>query len=344
MKNLKFKKLMAIALAFALIFTCAAPVFANELSTVNGIENMHENKTLDFSFLLDENFISEERRREAQLELESLDMESRLQALRENRDGKYTVISEFEVYRELRALEEDSLYRADLSENQLYFVQNFTQQFVEQVELFQTLEDETLKCLGYTEEQIYIIRNFQGTYEQIEALSARATVNLSADFARYSRSAGRTSSRLSFTFVWSGVPVFGMTDLMAVGWDGWVLASSHGNLMYRNINVRDRIIWRAPTFVASDQGSGFGAGFRYPAKINDNAYFAAEGWATFVVDSAGRRDMHATGTLSHSRITFSLNPTFSVGVTGVSPSITVSAGVNPLRFNDSASARVTDHP
>jgi hypothetical protein len=266
-------------------------------------------------------------------------VELALRELRENRYGEFTTITEFEVFRELRSLYEHDFKRAELSEDQLYFVQNFLEKTFEQIEFFQTLDDEILYGLGYTYEQIGIIRNFEGTDQQIEALSAGLSVRVQVDNTVFTISQNRTSSRIHLTFAWDRVPLFGMTDLMAVGWDTWLPAGRSANVRYRNINNPNRIISQTPTFIASNQGQNMGGGFRYRAKINDNHYFAFEGSAIFVVDRAGFHDMYARGSVAHVRLTVQIQlPTFSALRSGNLGQIILSmlnVGANPLILTDS---------
>lgn len=115
------------------------------------------------------------------------------------------------------------------------------------------------------------------------------------------------------------------------------MAGKTGNVKYTHIYDSNDTYWNSPTFIESSNGIGYGGGYRFPATMDDNYYYADEGYCIFVVDTAQRRDMHTKGVYGHS--TYSLNPTFSVSVDGVSLAIDITGGW--IDYEDSESLRVS---
>ena len=150
-----------------------------------------------------------------------------------------------------------------------------------------------------------------------------ATCNISVDVDRciYNANTKRTSGRVTTSFVWYGIPVIKLKDTLATGWNEWYLAGKTANIKYQYI-YNSNSKWQAPTFVpGSDGGTSLGCGYAFDTSIDDNYYYAVEGFEIFSLDTSGAKDLHATG-LYAKRILGSF-PTISLSYKGLSVSISV---------------------
>ena len=255
--------------------------------------------------------VTPERKLEAQTELNSHDLKSRFQQI------DWTKASSYSEYDMLEQLSSESAAR--LSENgytneEISKIQNYHDLYVEQIEKLANIDEDQLRRLNYTDNQIYAIKNFDGSENMMKAASATALVVAEINRCRYDASTNRTTSEIYCGFEWDGVPVIKLTDMMVVGWDGWYQAARNGFVQYAYIYDGPDYIDIEPTYIDSESGMGYGGGYKFNAAIEDNYFYAQNGYCEFIVDSAGIRDMHVKGALAHQTLGF--EPSFSVEISG----------------------------
>ena len=128
-----------------------------------------------------------------------------------------------------------------------------------------------------------------------------------------------------------------LKDALMSGWDSWVLSGKVASIKYTHIN-NGTYQWKTPTFItASNGGTSLGCGYTFNSAIEDNNYYASEGYETFTMDASGKKDMLATGLYADRSV--SVTPTISFSLSGTSVSISVSN--TSTEYVDAADARVT---
>ncbi|GAA4655253.1 hypothetical protein GCM10023142_23910 [Anaerocolumna aminovalerica] len=155
------------------------------------------------------------------------------------------VITEFDVYKKLneemksqRTESENTINTIDtidtddtssvdfskLSEEEIYFIENYVEIFTQKIFELQELTEEELKEFNYTDSQIEAIKSFTGDPNQISAASSSCEVY--GDFNSYYTSAYGTNAELIVAFRWNGIPFGSFPDIFAVTWSAPLNASS----------------------------------------------------------------------------------------------------------------------
>lgn len=216
---------------------------------------------------------------------------------------------------------EDELKFAGYDDSEVRDIKNYKKVYDEQIRTLSLLEEDVLKSFNYTDEQIDIIKNYQGTEAEMARVIAECKVDVYVDRCSYDPSTDRTSSRVTTSFVWNGVPGVKLTDALMTGWDGWYLAGKTANIMYTRINS-GTTKWQAPSFITESKGgTSLGCGYSFDTAIDDNYYYASEGYEIFVVDVSGKKDMFGYGKYAHRSV--SATPKVSFSLSGTSVSISV---------------------
>lgn len=158
------------------------------------------------------------------------------------------VINEFDVYKklneEMNSKDTASEYNTDttssvdfskLSEEEIYFIENYEEIFTQNIYELQKLSEEELEVHNYTESQIEAIKSFTGDPGQIR--SASATVTVYGDFNTFNATASKTTAQLIVAFNWNGYPIGYFQDIFAVTWSSPLNASSvSGHTTYQDKN------------------------------------------------------------------------------------------------------------
>ena len=316
------KKFVVIGSVITLCFNCLGMTsFAEEKNAESTVE------------------ITAERMKEAQAELDSLD----LVKLYEETDWKKdtNTFSEFEIYERLANTPSAQLEEYGYTLNEIATIRNFRNELDEHVRQMNTLDDNTLREFQYTPSQIDAIRNYDGSDEALSRAAATVSLGLNIDYCTYNASTNRTSSRIRFNFSWNGQPFFKMKDMMTVGWDDWYQASKSANVQYKYIYSGGTTKNQTPTYVEPSNGKGYGGGYKFNAVIDDNYYYAQNGNCAFVLDCPGEKDMHTIGVFAHQ--TLNIEPSFSVSVTpsGGTPSLSIKLVNSTAEKSITASKRVS---
>lgn len=208
------------------------------------------------------------------------------------------------------------------SGEQAHAILNYKEEFTKAFKAHSLLDETELGNIGYTAEQVNILKTFSGTDAEMQALAATCTITLNIDYVTYSSSTGRTKSRFDYTFRWGSVPAFGMTDMVAVGWnDYWGVTGHTGSITYKHINS-GATKYQSPTYKAE---GGAGVSHKFSCKIEDNYYYASQGTGIFVVEITGRKDLHVKASYGHKQIIVGTpGVTIGFGVSGVSGGISIS--------------------
>lgn len=292
------------------------------IGTISAIEIM----TLSFTAFANTNAqattyqITPERQAEAQAEIDSMDLKERLKSMEWN---KAESRSEYMMLKDLEQQSESRLRDSGYTDEEIHTIQNFRSVISDKVDELSNIEEEQLRSMHYTEDQIYAIKNFDGSEEMMQRATGTLEGGLNIDYCRYDSSSNRTSAAIFFGWSWEGVPLVKLTDMMTTGWDGWVVAGEEGFVQYNHIYDDSDYIDATPTYITADNGEAYGAGYKFRATIENNYYYAQNGYSMFIVDCAGVKDMFTKAAYAHQQI--GVDPSFEVAIggSGIKPVITL---------------------
>lgn len=279
--------------------------------------------------------ISPERKAEAQASLDALSPDEVMNQIKSNTSADNTEhyqINEFDQIQELEEKSNAELIADGYTKDDIESIRNYDSIFDEQILTLAELSDESLKEFNYSSKQIDLIRNYDGSSSQRAALAATCNVTVDVDKCSYNASTKRTSSRVTTSFVWSGVPAIKLKDALMTGWNGWYLAGKTANIKYKYI-YNSTTKWQTPTFITgNDGGTSLGCGYTFNSSIDDNYYYAVEGYEIFTVDTSGAKDMYATGL--YAKRSVSATPSITFSLSGTQVSITVNSTTANYRGSD----------
>lgn len=131
-----------------------------------------------------------------------------------NSNVAMTVISEYDMYKQIKETSVNDLLTAGYSEATIkeYKETDYVGVLFKRAELS---KDELIN-LGYTDDQIEIFQNFTGTEDEINTLSASLTFSLS--YVRSSISNNSTWCDVKVSWSWSQCPIFTQEDIVALAW------------------------------------------------------------------------------------------------------------------------------
>lgn len=283
-----------------------------------------------------ESLLLSKDRAEAQAELDNLSPDEVMEKIRTkqnmNKLVQYTV-NEYEHIQTLQKKTDEELFSDGYSQKEILSIRNYEQIFDDHIQVLSSLDDNSLRRFNYSDEQISIIRRYAGTPAQRYAMAATCNISVDVDRCSYNSSTKRTSGRVTTSFVWYGVPVIKLKDTLATGWNEWYLAGKTANIKYQYI-YNSNSKWQAPTFVpGSDGGTSLGCGYAFDTSLDDNYYYAVEGFEVFSLDTSGAKDLHATGLYAKRNVSWF--PTITFSYHGVSVDISVDSLNQSYRGGDS---------
>lgn len=219
-----------------------------------------------------------------------------------------TVTNEFEAMLLLNEMSTSELTTRGYNADEINTIRNATTIYDEHMELLATIPDENLSAAGYTPTQIQGIKAFDpetATDSTRAALSAECITTSTID--SYTGTTGRVTSE----FYWDGVPAFKMTDILVAIWNNWEPQGRSANIKYTHLYGSEPSYWRPPTYKDPDGDmTSFGGGFSYPAALQDNYFYASEGFSIFVLKSKSPQHLETTARVSHQQGIAS--PTFAI--------------------------------
>lgn len=227
-----------------------------------------------------------------------------------------TVTNEYEAILLLQESSPSELSAQGYSESEISTIQNADNLFDEHIALLATLPDTSLKNAGYTNEQIVGIKSYNAdtaTTNDKVRLSAQCTTTSYID--NYTGTTGRVTSNFS----WDGIPAFKMTDILITAWNNWQIIGKTANVKYTHIYGSQPSFWQAPTYQTPDSGmTSYGSGYRYSAALQDNYYYASEGYSIFVLSRQSSSHLETITRVSHQQgvasLSFSISSGFDIGL------------------------------
>jgi len=237
-------------------------------------------------------------------------------------------VSEYEAVAELAKRSTNDLICAGYNLQEIQNIKNYKELYVGHIEELNSLSTETLKEHGYTDGQIYDIRNFTGAESQIARIGATLTLQVNITSLKYDGQ--YTRGTIIYSWLWNGIPEFKMKDIVAFGWNDWIVETQRSNVSYMNILTGNYTYNKSATYEAENVQTR-GAAHKFSVSEDNNYSYAKTGDGSFTVksDVQARKDMYLYASYGHSEIVASA-PSFSVGTSGAGLSISYSFGVSTI--------------
>ena len=212
--------------------------------------------------------------------------------------GKDEVVTnEYEAILELQKLPDNELRKNGYTESEINNINNADTLFDEHIEFLSTLEDSNLIEAGYKEKQIQNIKEYnpsEATRNDKILLSATCITTSSID--NYTGTTGRVTSK----FRWQGIPAFKMKDVLITSWNNWMITGKSANVKYNHIYGSQSSFWKSPTYQPPEGGmTSYGSGYQYSAALQDNYFYASEGYSIFVLKRQSRSHLETIARVSH---------------------------------------------
>lgn len=151
------------------------------------------------------------------------------------------------------------------------------------------------------------------TVNEKVALSAECVTTSTID--NYTGTTGRVTSE----FEWVGVPAFKMTDILITAWNNWQITGKSANIKYSHINGTEPSYWQSPTYQKPESGmTSYGSGYSYNAALQDNYFYASEGYSIFVLSRQSSSHLETISRVSHQQgiatLNYSISSGFDIGI------------------------------
>lgn len=230
-----------------------------------------------------------------------------------------TVTNEFEAMLSLNQMTDGELSAQGYDANTISTIRNSVSIFDEHIEFLATLSDENLSAAGYSTSQIQGIKSYDpetATNSTRAALSGKCKTYSTID--NYTGTTGRVTSE----FVWTGVPAFKLTDVLITYWNNWQITGKSANIKYTHIYGTESSFWQTPTYQTPDNGmTSYGSGYSYPGALQDNYFYASEGFSIFALSRETASHLETTSRVNHGQ----LSANFAFGIAG-GPDISIASG------------------
>lgn len=91
-----------------------------------------------------------------------------------------------------------------------------------------------------------------------------------------------------------------MRDVLITSWNNWEITGKSANIKYSHIYGLESSYWRQPTYQRPDNGmTSYGSGYQYPAALEDNYFYASEGYSIFVLNRKTNSHLETVARVSH---------------------------------------------
>lgn len=208
-----------------------------------------------------------------------------------------TATNEFDAILMLGKMTDNELTARGYDSQEIATVRNAASVFDDHIEFLATMSEENLSAVGYSPAQIRGIKSYDpatATNSTRSALSGECITTSTID--NYTG----TSARVTSEFEWVGIPAFKMTDVLITVWNNWQLEGKTANVKYTHIYGTESSFWQAPTYQPPESGmTSYGSGYNYPAALQDNYFYASEGFSIFTLSRQSSSHLETTARVSH---------------------------------------------
>jgi len=227
-----------------------------------------------------------------------------------------TVTNEYEAMLLLQESSPSELSEQGYTESEINIIQNADNLFDEHIALLATLPDASLANAGYTDKQIAGIKSYSA-----DTATVNDKVRLSAqcETTSYIDNYTGTTGRVTSSFVWNGIPAFKMKDILITAWNNWQITGKTANIKYTHIYGTQPSFWQTPTYQTPESGmTSYGSGYCYSAALQDNYFYASEGYSIFVLSRQANSHLETIARVSHQQgiasLSFSISSGFDIGL------------------------------
>lgn len=245
---------------------------------------------------------------------------------------EYTVTTnEYEILKSLSKENYSNLKLSGYDEQEINIIRNIEKEYPKHLQEYKDLPEANLKQLGYSDDQVKLLKNYKGTEEETMQLAATMRFLLKDNYVNYSESQNKTEAKFYYRFIWNGIPLIKLKDIVGVSWNDWNIVNTSGWVNYYSITGDQNDVFSAkPTFIENENGPNtFGAGYKFDMTKEDNYYWARAGEGIFTVYNHGKKNLSVYAEYGHS--TVFLNPSFSI------------PGLLSIEFSKSVKTMGSDH-
>lgn len=227
-----------------------------------------------------------------------------------------SVTNEYEAMLLLQQCSPSELSKKGYSESDINTINNADELFDEHIQRLAIMPESRLTAAGYSNSQITSIKSYNPeTATSSDKARIAAECKTTSVIDRYTGKTGRVTS----SFKWVGIPAFKMRDVLVTAWNNWQITGKTANIKYTHINGTQADIWRSPTYQPPSSGmTSYGSGYRYPAALQDNAYYASEGYSIFVLSRQSSSHLETISRVIHQQgvidITYTISSGFDIGI------------------------------
>lgn len=97
------------------------------------------------------------------------------------------------------------------------------------------------------------------------------------------------------------------------------LSEKSANIKYSHINGTEPSYWQSPTYQKPESGmTSYGSGYSYNAALQDNYFYASEGYSIFVLSRQSSSHLETISRVSHQQgiatLNYSISSGFDIGI------------------------------
>lgn len=241
-------------------------------------------------------------------------------------DNSVTIyINEYELAERMAMQTPATLASEGFDSAEIATLKNYKNIYRNHIASLNELSDEALQKNGYSKSQIELIRSFTGSEQEMRRLGA--TMTLTATTSNFRYNGNYTVGTLKYNWAWQSVPVFKMTDMLAVSWNNWTVTANSSAIKYYKVTTGEYYTQKSATFTQDSNGV-LGAAHKFAVSLSDNYYYAKSGSGSFTVqsDTHSKKDFYYYISYGHSQVQPTIS--FSVSAGGGEASIGFTSGTS----------------
>ena len=235
--------------------------------------------------------------------------------------------NEYLTMKELANSSDIKLISEGYTENEIKEIRDYKNIYEKHIRDLSNLDESVLKAHGYSSAQINDIKNFNGSESQM--IRAAASCNINASHSNFTALDGDlTRGKVTFSWVWTGVPAYKLTDIVAFTWNSWVVSSYGSTVGYYNVNTGASVSSKSATFSTQKHGTD-GGKFTFKMTNGDGTYAkSGSGYLNVKSDTYCAKNIYYYFEYGHSKVVPTADLSFTIiGSPGFADSIDFSINV-----------------